>query len=78
MSKLSKKQENPKINKLKLLQFIEPIFEIIVQDIISSRIKNNNEKDNLLIRYNISNNKVIDLTNYGGDNDQVIKYKYYI
>ena len=78
MSKLSKKQENPKINKLKLLQFIEPIFEIIVQDIISSRIKNNNEKDNLLIRYNISNNKVIDLTNYGGDNDQVIEYNIYI
>lgn len=80
MSKLNKNHENSKINELKLIQFIEPIIEIIIQDIISSRIKNNKEKDNLLIRYNINNNKLIDLTNIknNDDDDHIIEYNIYI
>ena len=78
MSKLSKNQDNQNINEYKLLQFIEPIFEIIVQDVIYSRVKNNKEKDSFLCRYKINNNKYTDLNNYDKNNEHIIEYNIYI
>ena len=78
MSKLSKNQDNQNINEFKLLQFIEPIFEIIVQDVIYSRVKNNKEKDSFLCRYKINNNKYTDLNNYDKNNEHIIEYNIYI
>ena len=78
MSKLNKKQDKQLINEFKLLQFIEPIVEIIVLDIVSSRIKNNKEKDSLLPRYKINNNKYIDLVNFKNNNNHIIEYNIYI
>lgn len=56
-----------KENELKLIKFIQPIIEIIIKDIINSRIKDINDKDindaksNLVFDNNMINNKLKDL-----------------
>lgn len=78
-----KKKNNPKDNELKFLNFIEPIVEIIVQDIVIERMKKNNEKekDNILIHYKTNNNKYIDLTKIQDNNKKdphIFEYNIYI
>lgn len=68
MFKNGKSKNIQRENELKFLNFIQPIIEIIVKDIINSRIKNNKEKDNLLIHYKTNNNKYIDLTQIQDNN----------
>ena len=61
-------KKNQKENELKFLNYIQPIIEIIVQDIIKTRITKNNEKDNILVHYKTNNNKYIDLTKIQDNN----------
>ena len=63
-------KKNQKENELKFLNYIQPIIEIIVQDIIKTRITKNNEKDNILVHYKTNNNKYIDLTQTQDNNQQ--------
>ncbi len=61
--KFSKKIENNTLNNdSKIIEFIQPIFEIIIKNIIESRIKDVNDKNNLIINYKTNNNKLIDLS----------------
>ena len=70
MFKNTKSTKNQKDNELKFLNYIQPIIEIIVQDIIKTRITKDKEKDNILIHYKTNNNKYIDLTQTQDNNQQ--------
>ena len=75
----SKQNQNNK--ELSYLKYIEPIIEIIIKDIIDSRIKNNPEKDKLLIQYQTSKNKLIDLIQLkknNKENSHIFEFNIYI
>jgi hypothetical protein len=69
----SKNKNKNKDNELKFLNYIQPIIEIIVTDIIKSRInrdEKDKDKDNILKHYETSNNKYIDLTQIQNNSKQ--------
>ena len=83
MSK-SKNKNKHKDNELKFLNYIQPIIEIIVTDIIKSRInrdEKDKDKDNILKHYKTSNNKYIDLTQIQNNSKQdshIFEFNIYI
>lgn len=70
MSKKEKDLEKQKKNELKFYQYIEPMIENIIQDILTSRISNNMEKDTLQVQYKTNNNKYVDLTQFQNENQE--------
>ena len=78
MLKKGNKIENKKQNDSKIIEFIQPIIEIIIKDIIQSRIKDINDKESLIINYKTNNNKIIDLSQIEIKTDSKIPHIYEI
>lgn len=61
-------------NELKFINFIDPFIELIIKDIIQSRIKDINDKESLLINNQNNSNKLVDLPNIEKDKENPYIY----
>ena len=56
-------------NELNFINFIDPYIELIIKDIIQSRIKDIEDKESLLINNQTNSNKLVDLPKMEKDDE---------
>ena len=62
-------------NELNFINFIDPYFELIIKDIIQSRIKDIADKESLLINNKTNSNKLVDLPHMEKDDENPYIYE---
>jgi len=62
-------------NELNFINFIDPYIELIIKDVIQSRIKDIDDKESLLINNQMNSNKLVDLPNIEKDKENPYIYE---
>ena len=62
-------------NELNFINFIDPYIELIIKDVIQSRIKDIDDKESLLINNQTNSNKLVDLPNMEKDKENPYIYE---